>query len=343
MQPVKTALVGFGISGQCFQAPILQAIDAIALTAVVSSDAAKVHTQLPEVRVYPDIATLLADDSIELVIIATPNEFHFPYAKAALRAGKHVMLEKPFVIECKEGRELLAEAEQAGRVLSVYQSRRFDGDFRTLQKLIAEGALGEVHTFYSSYNRYRPETKVRWRESAAPGAGILYDLGAHLIDQAIVLFGRPLSVSATLRHQRPGAEAVDHFHLVLGYADLDVILHGNCLSTAEGPRFQLFGDKGAFIKYGMDPQEDFLRAKQGPESEGWGEEDPACYGTLTAADGSTRLIPTERGGYEDCYLQLMDAIRGERPVPVSPQQALETIAVIEAAYLSQAQQRTVFL
>jgi len=342
MDAITTALVGFGISGQCFQAPILQNSKEIDLVAVVSSDSDKVLQQLPNVSVFASLESLLENDTAELIIIATPNHLHFPLCKLALEAGRHVVVEKPFVIDSKEGQQLINLSEKYDKKLSVYQSRRFDGDFLTIKKVFNEGTLGKIHTFYSSYNRYRPLVKVRWREQDIPGAGILYDLGAHLIDQALDLFGKPLSITATLRKQRQNAQTVDHFHLLLTYDQCDVILHSNCLSTAEGARFQIFGDKGSFIKQGMDPQEEFLREKQGPLSCNWGKDCIDNYAVITDHEGVTTSITTEQGGYEKFYQQLALAIRNNAPLPVSAEQALDVIKVIEAAYLSQQQQRTIF-
>ncbi|ODS04421.1 oxidoreductase [Vibrio scophthalmi] len=341
MKPIRTALIGFGISGQCFQAPIIASIPALKLVAVLSSDKVKVHQQLPDVVVHQDIESLLADDSIELVIIATPNELHYSMAEQALNAGKHVVVEKPFVIHSQDGEALIALANKLDRKLSVYQSRRFDGDFLTIKRLISENKLGQIHTFYSSYNRFRPEVKDRWREQDTPGSGILYDLGAHLIDQAIALFGLPTFVNATLRNQRPGAQAVDHFHLLLSYPDCDVILHSNCLSTTEGPRFQVYGSEGSFIKYGMDPQEDMLREKKGPNSSFWGEDKSANFGELTTANGEQCLITTDKGGYEQFYTQIVEAIRNNQPLPICPSTALDTIRIIEAAYQSSVEKRSI--
>ena len=343
MEPIKTAIVGFGISGQCFQAPILQAISQIELRAVVSRNGERVRSQLPEVSVYADISQLLHDPEIELVIIATPNDLHYQQAAEALRAGKHVVLEKPVTVNSSDGHALAGLAQQYDRKLSVYHSRRYDGDFLTIKQLLAEQRLGGIHTFYSSYNRYRPVVKNRWREASVPGAGILYDLGSHLIDQALCLFGNPVAVQATLRNQRPGSQATDHFHLVLSYQGTDVILHGNCLSTTAGPRFQVFGSEGSFIKHGMDPQEDYLRNFQGPEAIGWGEDAPEYYGVLTSAAGESVVVPTMNGGYEQFYQQMSYAIRHNQPVPVEPGQAVDVIKIIESSYLSNQENRTVFL
>ncbi|GAM61364.1 dehydrogenase [Vibrio ishigakensis] len=343
MQPIKTAIVGFGISGQCFQAPILKDCPEIDLCAVVSSNTEKVHAQLPSVKVYSSIEAMLENPSIELVIIATPNHLHVPQAKLALLAGKHVVIEKPFSINVKEGKELIEVAKQVDKLLSVYQSRRFDGDFKTIKKLINEEKLNNIHTFYSSYNRYKPEVKVRWREQNVPGSGIVYDLGAHLIDQTLCLFGLPQAVTAQLKAQRPEAEAIDHFHIVLHYPERDAILHSNCLSVTEGPRFQIFTHDAAFIKYGMDTQEDLLREKQGPNSIGWGEDKPENYAVYTNHEGEESVIETEKGGYEVFYQQVANAIRNGSSLPVTAEQALDIIRIIEAAYESSSQRRTIDL
>lgn len=343
METIKVGLVGFGISGQCFQAPIISDCSDYQLVAVVSSNEDKVKNQLPNANVYPNLEAMLEQADIELVVLSTPNHLHVPQAMASLQAGKHVVVEKPFSVSCQEGKALLDVQVTSGKLLTVYQSRRFDGDFITIKKLISEGKLEGIHTFYSSYNRYRPEVKVRWREQDVPGSGILYDLGAHLIDQSIALFGDPDEVTGILRNQRPEAEAVDHFHLVLHYPEREVIVHGNCLSTAEGPRFQIFANNGSLIKYGMDSQEDFLRENKGPNTPGWGEESEDLYGQYTDVNGNQNRIATELGCYQNFYHQLASAIRFGEPVPVPAREALSVIAVIEAAYLSAKEKRRVKL
>lgn len=343
MQKIKVGLVGFGISGQCFQAPIISDCSEYELVAVVSSNEDKVKKQLPNANVYPNLEVMLEQADIELVVISTPNHLHVPQAMASLKAGKHVVVEKPFSVSCQEGKALLDVQATSGMLLTVYQSRRFDGDFLTIKKLVSEGKLDGIHTFYSSYNRYRPEVKVRWREQDVPGAGILYDLGAHLIDQSVALFGVPEAVTGVLRNQRVGAKAVDHFHLVLHYPDCDTILHGNCMSTTEGPRFQIFANNGSFIKYGMDGQENLLREKKGPNSSGWGTESEALYGQYTDVSGVQASIPTELGCYQNFYHQLAQAIHHGNPVPVPAEEALSVIAVVEAAYTSSKEGRRVQL
>lgn len=343
MKPIITALVGFGVSGQTFHAPLLIAVDGIQLSAVVSSKPELVSSKLPDCTPYSCFDELLKQPEIELVVLSLPNTLHYEHAKKALLAGKHVVVEKPFTITSAEAKELITLAKQQNCKLSVYHNRRFDCDFLTLQDLIKTDSLGEVHSYLCNYNRYRPDIKGRWREQDIPGAGILYDLGAHSIDQALCLFGAPLSVQAKLRVQRKDAKAVDHFHLVLGYETCDVVLHGNCLSTEQGPRFQVSGDKGTYITYGMDPQEDMLKASGGPEDLTWGVEAEDAWGTLSDTTGEGTKVPSLNGGYERFYEAMRDAIREDAPVPVSPLDAMQTIRIIEAAYLSDKEARTVFL
>ncbi|WP_108817362.1 oxidoreductase [Pseudovibrio sp. Alg231-02] len=343
VQPVKTALVGFGVSGQSFHAPLLTFVEGIDLAAVVSSKPDLVKSKLPDCTPYTSFEDVLAQPDIELVVLSLPNTLHHDHAKKALLAGKHVVVEKPFTITSAEAEELIEITEQKDLKLSVYHNRRFDCDFLTLQDLMETGRLGKVHSYLCNYNRYRPDIKGRWREQDIPGAGILYDLGAHGIDQALSLFGTPKSVQAKLRVQRKEAAAVDHFHLVLGYDDCDVILHGNCLSTEQGPRFQVSGDKATYITYGMDPQEDMLKAGGGPASPTWGVEAEDDWGTLYNETGEGTPVPSQKGGYERFYAGMRDAIRNDTAVPVSPRDAMQTIRIIEAAYLSEKETRTVLL
>lgn len=343
MKSIKTALVGFGMSGQIFHAPLLTFVEGIELSAVVSSKPELVKSKLPDCTPYTSFEEVLEQPEIELVVLSLPNTLHYDHAKKALLAGKHVVVEKPFTITSAEAEELIALSEQKGLKLSVYHNRRFDCDFLTVKDLMDSGRLGSVHSYLCNYNRYRPDITGRWREQDAPGSGILYDLGAHGIDQALCLFGTPKSVQAKLRVQRKEAKAVDHFHLVLGYETCDVILHGNCLSTEQGPRFQVSGDKATYITYGMDPQEDMLKAGGGPASATWGVEAEDDWGTLYDEAGEGTPVPSQRGGYERFYAGMRDAIRGNAPVPVSPQDAMQTIRIIEAANLSDKEARVVFL
>ena len=340
MNTIKTGLVGYGFAGSTFHAPVLSTIAALELAAVASSKPELVHKDWPGATVYADPAQLFADDSIELVVIAAPNEAHFSLAQAALQAGKHVVVDKPFTITSEEARTLIALAKARNLVLSVYQNRRWDGDFLTLKTLLAEGTLGRIASFASHFDRFRPEIRQRWRESAAPGGGLLYDLGPHMLDQAVQLFGAPEKIYADIALQRDGAEADDYVHLVLYYDRLRVVLQAGCLVKAPTARFAVHGDKGSFVKFGLDPQEDALKAGGKPGQEGWGQD--AVPGALylgSEPDGQFQQLALQPGRYQDFYQGMADAIRDGQPAPVAAEDALLTIRLIELALQSSSEGR----
>jgi scyllo-inositol 2-dehydrogenase (NADP+) len=243
------------------------------------------------------------------------------------------LLEKPLVLTSEEGQQLAAVARHSGRKLAVYHNRRFDGDFLTLQQIIQSGALGAIHYFESHFDRFRPEPRARWREQAGPGSGILWDLGPHLIDQALCLFGMPQAISATCRTLRPGGESTDYFHLQLHYPDKEVVLHSSPFCANPTLRFMLQGTKGSFQKFGLDPQEDALRAGQIPGGAGWGLEGSQYHGELATAD-SRLSYPTLAGNYAFFYQQLVDALLHEAELPVALEDALAGIRLIELAHQS---------
>jgi scyllo-inositol 2-dehydrogenase (NADP+) len=265
------------------------------------------------------------------VVIASPTATHFELARTALLAGKHVVVDKPFTTTVEEAEILMDIASSRGLILSVFQNRRWDNDYLTVKKCIADGRLGTLYSYEGNFDRFRPHLKGGWREESQPGAGILYDLGSHLIDQALQLFGKPQFVLADIVRQREGAQADDYFHLVLGYGRQRVILHGAMVVREPGPRFAVHGDGGSFVKFGLDPQEDDLRAGKRPGDADWGKDNPAYYGTFTPADGTREVVETERGAWEKYYEGIADAILDGAPVPVDPAEARDVIAVIEAA------------
>ena len=272
---IHVGLVGYGMSGSVFHAPLIEYIPGLTLKTVVSSDPAKVQRAFPTISVVPTLDDLLIDKDISLVVIATPNQTHYPLAKQALAAGRHVVVDKPFVVSSQQADELIALAQTHHVLLSVYQNRRWDNDFLTLRHLLETHVLGDISTYEAHYDRYRPVVRNRWREEAGPGTGVLYDLGAHLIDQALVLFGMPATVWADIRAQRVSAKTDDYFHLVLGYPECAVILHSGSLVRESGPHFQVHGSKGSYLKYGLDPQEDALKVGQLPNDSMWGLEQEA--------------------------------------------------------------------
>ncbi|VTM45127.1 putative oxidoreductase [Klebsiella quasipneumoniae] len=267
---IRVGLVGYGYASKTFHAPLISGTPGLALTTVSSSDAAKVHADWPGAKVVSAAGELLNDPEIDLVVIATPNDTHFPLAKAALEAGKHVVVDKPFTVTLSQARELESLAKHCGRVLSVFHNRRWDSDFLTVRTLIDEGLLGEVCYFESHFDRFRPQVRQRWREQAGPGTGIWYDLGPHLLDQAVVLFGLPVSITVDLAQLRPGAQSTDYFHAVLAYPQRRVVLHGTLLAAAESARFIVHGSRASFIKYGLDPQEERLKNGERLPQVDWG-------------------------------------------------------------------------
>jgi scyllo-inositol 2-dehydrogenase (NADP+) len=343
MKSVHVGLIGYGFSGRVFHAPVLTAVDGLELKKVVSSNKEKVHADYPEAEVVEHVEELWQDEQIDLVIIATPNVTHYPFAKQALLSGKHVVVEKPFVNASAEAEELIQLAEEKGLLLSVYQNRRWDNDFLTLKKSIDAGMLGEIYTYEAHFDRDRIQVRDRWREQDLPGSGMLYDLGSHLIDQALHLFGLPKTVWGDVFKQRPGSKADDYFHLVLGYENgLRVILHSGSIVKQSGPRFQVHGSKGSFIKYGMDSQERALIEGKRPGSPGWGKDEEKYFAELTIHAGEQKIcgrIETTPGSYESYYKGIYEAIVHGQPVPVSAVEAMNTIKVIEMAIKSSAEGR----
>lgn len=341
MRNIKIGLIGYGFAGATFHGPLIASTAGMILARVASSNPDKVREKFPD-AVVSDPATLIEASDIELVVIATPNASHHGLARQALLAGKHVVVDKPFTVSVEEARDLIQLAREHKLLLSVFHNRRWDGDFLTLKRCIESGMLGEINSYHAHFDRYRPEVRKRWREEDLPGAGTLYDLGAHLIDQALVLFGTPDSVSADIGIQRPGSGAADYFHLALGYGMKRVILHSASIVRASGPHFQVHGSTGSYIKYGLDPQEDALRAGRRPGGASWGAEPEAAYGVVTFErqdETVTEKLETLPGSYQVFYQQMQAAIADGGPLPVSAQEALNVIRTIEYAMQSSRYQR----
>ncbi len=331
---IKVGLIGLGLSGKTFHFPFYKVLPEFQLTAVLSRQADIVAQIAPGAVCVENIDQLLSSD-VDLVVITAPNTEHYPYAKAALEAGKHVVLEKPFVNTFAEGLELIELARTRQKLLSVYHNRRWDGDFLTVKKLLEANRLGAVSHYESHFDRFRPEPRERWREAPLPGSGILYDLGSHLIDQALVLFGVPSNVFATVKALRENSEVDDYIHLVLGYPSKQIVLHASMLTPLPGPRFCIHGKLGTYVKQGLDPQEDRLKEGVLPDHPDWAQESAASFGHLTDPEGSAVVIPTEVGGYQHYYQQLANAINNGAANPVPPEQALNVIRLIELARQSQ--------
>lgn len=271
---------------------------------------------------------------IDLVVIATPNPSHHPIAKQCLLAGRHVVVDKPFATTVAEAEELVRLGRERQLVLSVYHNRRYVGDFGTLQKLLSEGALGQVMMFETHFDRFRPELKpAAWRERPQPGSGVWFDLGAHLLDQALVLFGMPQALSADIRIERPGAAVDDAFDVTLHYPPMRALLRASMLADSPGPSFAVHGTKGSFIKYGRDPQEEALKSGRTPDESDWDTEPAELYGKLTTPEG-TRTIATIPSSFAHYYENVRDAILGRAQLVVTPEQALAVVRGLELAVAS---------
>ncbi|WP_020655914.1 oxidoreductase [Massilia niastensis] len=327
---LKVGVVGFGYASATFHAPLIRATPGLCLAAVASSAPDRVRQAVPEAEIHATPTAMYERPDIDLVVIATPNDTHFPLAREALEAGKHVVVDKPFVLDAAQARELTALAERKSLRLSVFHNRRWDGDFLTVRDLIAEGRLGRVVHFESHFDRYRPVVRTRWRESAAAGAGLWYDLGPHLLDQALQLFGKPDAIWLDVAQQRDAALADDWFHAVLKYGGMRAILHASALTAQAAPRFTIHGTEGSYVKHGLDLQEAALLAGT-VQGEGWADDPSEGLLTLRAGQGLIEARhPTCSGAYGRYYAEMRDAILLSRPVPVSAASACEVMDLIEA-------------
>lgn len=329
---LNVALVGYGYVGKTFHAPLIAATPGLVLRTVVSSDPAKVAADFPETRVVSDLDQALADPAVDLVVIATPNALHAPQALAALAAGKSVVVDKPFAVTAAEARRMADAAKAAGKLLAVFHNRRWDSDFLTVKRLIADGTLGQVVQYESHFDRFRPVVRDRWRERAGPGAGAWMDLGPHLLDQALALFGPPLAIAADIGVQRPGAGADDYFHVILRYPTLRVILRGSLLTAASDLRLAVHGTGGSFVKHGLDPQEAQLKAGMVPGAPGWGRD--SRHGVLTTVENDTQVhtdVMPEIADYRAFYAGVREAILSGAPSPVPVDEALRVMTLLELA------------
>ncbi|HEU4735344.1 MAG TPA: Gfo/Idh/MocA family oxidoreductase [Kofleriaceae bacterium] len=344
--PLRVGLLGFGLAGRVFHAPLIAATSGLQLAAVVTRD--------PERRAalrarHPAAVALDTPDELwaragelDVIVIATPNRSHAPLAGAALAAGLPVVVDKPFAVTAAQGRALVEQARARGRMLTVFHNRRWDGDFLTVRRLIAEGALGAVRRFESRFERWSPVPRGVWRESGDPedGGGLLYDLGAHLIDQALQLFGPVRAVYAELDRRRPAVGADDDAFVALTHASgVRSQLWMSKVAAQAGPRFRVLGERAAFTKHGLDGQEPALAAggspgwPGGPGGPGWGDEPAERWGLL-GEDGALQPVRTEAGCYQRFYEGVVAALRAGAPAPVDPGDAVAVLDVIEAARAS---------
>ncbi|MGO9086875.1 MAG: Gfo/Idh/MocA family oxidoreductase [Candidatus Sulfotelmatobacter sp.] len=343
---VRVGLIGFGLAGQAFHAPVILGVPGMELACILERHGSRAVQRYPKVRVARTLDEMLSDETIGLCVVATPNDSHFSYTKACLEAGRDVVVDKPFTPTMAEAEELVRLAAARGRLLTVYQDRRWDGVFRTVRKLVASGELGAIAEYEVRFDRFRLEPRLNWREDAGfPAAGVLWDLGPHLIDGALVLFGEPETISASAFCQRATATVDDAFDVCMKYPRLRAELRARIIAYAPGPHVLIHGTQGSFVKYGMDPQEEILRSPGCPDGDKWGPdwglEPEERWGTLSLVGGQTRKVQTERGDYRLFYVNVRDAIEKRAPLDVSPEHALRVMRALLLSHKSSREGRTV--
>ncbi|QGN49632.1 oxidoreductase [Micromonospora sp. WMMC415] len=341
--PLRVGLLGYGAAGRVFHAPLIAATPGLRLHAVVTRDPQRreqVRHDHPDARLVADPDLLWRQaDALDLVVVATPNRLHVPMARRAVAAGLPVVVDKPLAATAAEGRDLLAEARRRGVPVTVFHNRRWDGDFLTARRLVTAGELGAVTRFESRFERWRPAIKPGWREigTADEAGGVLYDLGAHLIDQAVQLFGPVGSVYAEVDRRRPGAEVDDDAFVALAHTGgVRSHLWMSALAAQLGPRLRILGGRAAYTTWGLDVQEAALRDGGRPGMAGWGTVPPERNGQL-GVDGELRPVPTEPGRYQSFYAEVAASLRGGTPMPVDPRDAVGTVELIELAHRSAAE------
>jgi predicted dehydrogenase len=343
---INVGLIGFGLAGRAFHAPVIRTVPGLRLAAILQRSGSEAAEKYPDVRIVRTIDELLTIQDIRLIVIATPNETHYPFARQCLAAGRDVVVDKPFTTTLEEAKSLVQLAKDSNRLLTVYQNRRYDGDFQAIRKLVAEGTLGRIVRFETNYDRFRPQLKPGvWRERASPGSGILFDLAPHLIDHALVLFGLPEAVTADVRIERENAVTDDAFDIMFHYPrGMRAFLRSSILAAAPRPRFVLLGTQGSFVKQTFDPQENNLRHGHIPRDTAWGAEPEENWGVLTVPAGEMfkqRRIPSETCDYRDYYANVRDALLGKATLAVTPEWSLDVMRLLEMARESSEKRRTI--
>lgn len=345
---IRAGIIGFGLSGRVFHAPFVDVVDGFELSKISTANPNNisiVQTRYPSTTIVPDGQSIINDDNIDLVIVTSPNTVHFHWAKEALLANKHVVVEKPFTVTLAEAQELVELAKQKQKILTVYHNRRFTSDTKTVKKILASGVLGDVLDYETHFDRFRPQPKVgAWREEPLPGSGIFYDLGSHLIDQSLYFFGMPQAVTAHIQAMRTWAKADDSFDVKLHYPTHTATLKSATMAKIPGATYQVHGNKGSFVKYGLDVQEENLGKGEIPNTPDWGIEPQSIWGTLkTECEGIEicSVIKSESGDYRDYYINLRDAIWGKAEIAVTAEEGANVIKIIELAIQSDRERRTI--
>lgn len=337
---IKVAVLGYGYSAKTFHLPLIEASESLQLVSISTSKAGIVRERYPGISVYLTPQELIKSSTAELVVITTPNDSHYSLARDCLENGKHVIIEKPMASSSTQADKLLTLAHKTGLILSVFHNRRWDGDFLTARNLIQSGALGNLRLFESHFDRFRPTVRDRWREQAGAGTGILFDLGSHLLDQALCLFPRPEAITARCLSLRSHSEVTDYFHVLLHCSQCEVILHASPFSAGPNPRFHLQGSKGSFIKYGYDPQEAQLKSGLTPKNTEFGHDNSANHGVLYT-ESHSEPIRTEPGCYQRYYSEIAESIASGAVLPVNAEDATKVIKLLELAELSSRQGTTI--
>ena len=345
--PVKTALASFGMSSKVFHGPLLKVNKGFEVVSVLERSKQLSKELFPKAKIVSNYQALVEDDGLELIIINTPDDLHYEMARAALEAGKHVVVEKPLTQKSGDAEALISLAKEKQVVFTVFQNRRWDSCFRTVAKVIKEAKFGRLIEFESHFDRYRtyiaPNT---WKEVGNEYIGVLYNLGSHMVDQAYVLFGMPLAVTAHLQIVRKGGVVSDYYDIRLQYENFAALLKCSYLVKDPGPRYTVHGEYGTFYKYGIDSQEELLKAGNLPVGENWGREDPSEWGTLFYEENGEdveELVETVPGNYNLFYNNVYGAIRNGEELLVKPEEALEVLKILEACLQSNRGKRTVFL
>ena len=345
---IRTGIIGFGLSGRVFHAPFVDIVDGFELSKISTANPENISIakeRYPNATVVADGQSIINDNSIDLVIVTSPNTVHFHWAKEALLANKHVVVEKPFTVTLAEAEELVELSKKMNKVLTVYHNRRFTSDTKTVKKILESGILGDVVDYETHFDRFRAEPKPgAWREDPLPGSGIFYDLGSHLIDQSLYFFGMPQAVTAHIKAMRPWAKADDSFDVKLHYPTHTATLKSTTLAKIPGPTYQLHGTKGSFIKYGLDVQEGQLDKGAIPNTPDWGSEPESIWGTMkTEYEGVNMqsVIESEKGDYRDYFINLRDAIWGKCELAVTAEEGANVMRIIELALQSDKEKRTI--
>ena len=346
-EKIGVGLASFGMSGRVFHAPLVSHHENFRLARVVERSTDAAHSRYPDVPISRSVDDLLADGNVDLVVVNTPDRTHYEIAKRCLESGKHVIVEKPFTQTVEQGDELIKLAGQYGKALTVFHNRRWDGDFLTVRQIVERKLLGRLVEFESHYDRYRNFIQSgTWKEQLDSGSGLLYNLGSHMIDQALVLFGVPVAVTAQVKTMRIGGEVDDWFDVRLHYDEVNVAVKSSYLVREAGPRYVLHGTLGSFVKYGLDPQEEALKQGLAPGGPDWGKEPQEWWGLInTEINGVPKkaTVETKRGNYGAFYDSVYSKITAGAPLAVTPQEALNVVRVIEAAKRSDQTKQTVFL